>query len=75
MKEKIFAIFVGLFSLGYLLNVGAGVFELFPDNFPIVGNIDEGAAGAALLWAIHVLRRRQGNTLKRAQVDERADRP
>ena len=38
---------VGLFSATYLINPTAGVFELIPDSFPIVGNLDE--AGAALL--------------------------
>ena len=39
----------------YLLNPGAGVFELIPDTLPIVGHVDE-AAMAALLFAS--LRRR-----------------
>jgi hypothetical protein len=28
----------------YLINPTAGIFELIPDNFPIVGNLDEAAA-------------------------------
>jgi len=28
----------------YLFNPGLGVFELLPDNLPIVGNLDEGVA-------------------------------
>ena len=31
----------------YLLNPAAGFFEIIPDNFPIIGNLDE--AGAVLL--------------------------
>ena len=31
----------------YVLNPGAGIFELIPDNLPFVGNLDE--ATAALL--------------------------
>lgn len=33
----------------YLLNPTAGILELIPDNLPIVGNLDEGAA-ALLVW-------------------------
>jgi uncharacterized membrane protein YkvA (DUF1232 family) len=35
----------------YLLNPGAGVFELIPDNFPIIGNLDEAVAVAIILAA------------------------
>lgn len=34
----------------YLLNPGAGVFELIPDNLPLIGNFDEAAAVALLFW-------------------------
>jgi len=33
----------------YILNPTMGIFELLPDNLPIVGNIDDGLA-ALLLW-------------------------
>ena len=33
----------------YLLNPGAGIFELIPDNIPLIGNLDEGAA-AMVIW-------------------------
>lgn len=33
----------------YLLNPGMGVFELIPDNLPIIGNLDE-AGAFMLLW-------------------------
>ncbi len=33
----------------YLLNPGMGIFELIPDNLPIIGNLDEGAA-TMLIW-------------------------
>ncbi len=42
-------ILVGLLSIAYLLNPGMGVFDLIPDNFPIVGNLDEATATAILL--------------------------
>lgn len=41
----------------YLLNPTAGVFELVPDNLPIVGNMDEAAAAALILWGFTLLRR------------------
>jgi len=36
-------------GLIYLLNPTFGVLELIPDNIPLVGNLDEGAA-AVLVW-------------------------
>jgi len=44
-----FVILIGLFALLYLLNPGAGLFELIPDNIPIIGNLDEAAAVYVLL--------------------------
>lgn len=47
---KSFFVFVlGVFSALYLLNVGAGVFELIPDVVPFVGNFDEATATFLLL--------------------------
>ena len=40
---------MGAIALIYLLNPGAGFIEIIPDNFPIVGNLDEAAAVALLL--------------------------
>lgn len=36
-------------GLVYLLNPTAGILELLPDNLPLAGNLDEGAA-MLLLW-------------------------
>lgn len=69
--KKVGAALVGVFSIVYLLNPTAGFFELLPDNLPLVGNLDEGAAGALLIWAISMLRNRP---MKQAQVDEHTDR-
>ena len=50
MDMKRIGIFsLGLFSALYLFNPGAGIFEIIPDNIPIVGNLDEAAAAALLL--------------------------
>jgi uncharacterized membrane protein YkvA (DUF1232 family) len=40
---------VGVLATLYLVNPGAGVFELIPDNLPLVGNLDEAAATGLLL--------------------------
>lgn len=41
----------------YLLNPTAGILELLPDNLPVVGNLDEGAAAALLIYCLQYLRR------------------
>ncbi|MCZ6512995.1 MAG: DUF1232 domain-containing protein [Nitrospinae bacterium] len=51
MIKNILVLVAGLLSLVYLLNPTAGVFELIPDNLPIVGNLDEAAACAIILAA------------------------
>lgn len=38
---------VAAFAVLYLINPGAGIIELLPDNLPLIGNLDE--AGAMLL--------------------------
>jgi len=45
-----------LVSLVYLLNPGAGLFELIPDALPVVGNLDEAGATALLLACLRMLR-------------------
>lgn len=50
---KDIAVFVlGLLGLIYLFNPGAGIFEVIPDNFPYIGNLDEAAACALVLAAL-----------------------
>lgn len=50
---KNFAVFcLGLLAVLYLLNPGAGIFEIIPDNLPLVGNLDEAAAVALLLLCL-----------------------
>jgi uncharacterized membrane protein YkvA (DUF1232 family) len=50
--KKIGVFLLGLFCLGYLLNPGAGIFELIPDNLPLIGNLDEAAAVTLLLMCL-----------------------
>ena len=47
--KNLFVILTGLVSLVYLINPTAGLFEIIPDNFPIIGNLDEAVACALLL--------------------------
>ncbi len=49
----------GIIGAIYLLNPSAGVFELIPDNLPIVGNLDEAAATLLVVNAVRYLRRRR----------------
>lgn len=51
-RSPIGSVLVGLMgALGaiYLFNPTAGIFELIPDNIPVVGNLDEAAAAALLI--------------------------
>ena len=41
---------LGVVGVIYILNPTMGVFELLPDNLPIIGNLDEGIA-FMLIWA------------------------
>ena len=55
---KIILYLLGLVaSLVYLLNPTAGVFEIIPDNLPIIGNLDEVAATGILVACWRGLRR------------------
>ena len=45
----------GLIAFIYLLNPTAGILEIIPDNFPIIGNLDEAGATLILLHAIKIL--------------------
>ena len=47
-----------LISALYLLNPTAGVFELIPDNIPLIGNLDEVAAVGLFIHCWRGLRAR-----------------
>jgi len=47
--KSLLVILAGVLSLLYILNPGAGIFELIPDNIPVVGNLDEATAVLVLL--------------------------
>ncbi|PLX95891.1 MAG: DUF1232 domain-containing protein [Desulfuromonas sp.] len=50
--KKLGIFLLGLFCLLYLLNPGAGIFEMIPDNLPFIGNLDEAAAVTTLLLCL-----------------------
>lgn len=56
MKNSLFksllVLGAGIIGLIYLLNPTAGVIEIIPDNFPIIGNLDEAAATLLILGAL-----------------------
>lgn len=39
----------GLLGVLYLLNPGAGLFEILPDALPLIGNVDEALAATLVL--------------------------
>jgi len=50
----------------YLLNPTMGLFELLPDNLPLVGNLDEAAMVTMLLGCLRALRRQRAERLELA---------
>lgn len=52
LKNIIVACF-GIIALLYILNIGAGILEFIPDNFPFIGNLDEGGAIVLLLMCLN----------------------
>ena len=52
MIKNILVALAGIISLLYLINPGMGVFELIPDNLPIIGNLDEAGAAVLLIAAL-----------------------
>lgn len=68
--KSIIAAIVGIVCAIYLINPTFGVFELIPDNMPVVGNLDEATATALLLsslayfgWDLRTLFGRRGSSL------------
>ncbi|MFC2173401.1 DUF1232 domain-containing protein [Acidobacteriota bacterium] len=50
--KGILVFLLAIASVLYLLNIGAGVFEIIPDNIPFVGNLDEAGAIALLIMCL-----------------------
>lgn len=50
--KRFFVALAGILAFIYLLNPTFGVFELLPDNIPLIGNIDDATATMVLLGAL-----------------------
>lgn len=50
--KRLLVAFAGILSVIYLMNPTLGVFEILPDNIPLVGNIDEATATMVLLGVL-----------------------
>ena len=68
--KKIGIFILGLFSAFYLLNPGAGIFEIIPDNVPIIGNLDEAAAAALLIACLRYFGFDLSALFKRSKLDQ-----
>lgn len=58
LMKRPLVILASVLSAFYLINPGAGIFELLPDNIPFLGNVDEGLAAYVLYSGIEYLRGR-----------------
>ncbi len=50
---------IGCLATVYLINPTAGIIELIPDNIPVFGNLDDGAACYILYSCIEYFRGRK----------------
>ena len=62
---------VGLLSVLYILNPTAGLFEIIPDNLPLIGNLDEAAAVALLLMCLKYFGIDLPNIFRRGEADDK----
>jgi len=67
--KKVLVILLGCLALLYIMNPGAGLFELIPDNLPLVGNLDEAAAVALLLMCLRYFGIDLTNLFRRQRPD------
>lgn len=51
--KKPFYLISGIIGVIYLLNPGAGIIELIPDVWPVIGNLDEYAAAALVIASLN----------------------
>jgi uncharacterized membrane protein YkvA (DUF1232 family) len=69
---KKFVVFcLWLLSALYILNPTAGLFEIIPDNLPVIGNLDEAAAVALLLMCLKYFGIDLPNIFRRGETDEK----
>ncbi|MDH5328275.1 MAG: DUF1232 domain-containing protein [Gammaproteobacteria bacterium] len=64
MLKTVVILFLGIISLLYIFNPGAGIFELIPDNIPFIGNLDEATAVMILLACLRYFGIDIGNIFK-----------
>ena len=69
--KKIAIFCLGLLAALYILNPTAGVFEIIPDNLPLVGNLDEAAAVALLLMCLKYFGIDLPNIFRRGKEEEK----
>jgi 4-hydroxybenzoate polyprenyltransferase len=69
--KRIVVFCVGLLATIYILNPTAGLFEINPDNLPLVGNLDEAAAVALLLMCLSYFGIDLPNIFRRDKDDEK----
>ena len=69
--KKILIFLVGLLSIIYILNPTAGVFEIIPDNLPLIGNLDEAAAVALLLMCLKYFGIDLPNIFRRGETEDK----
>lgn len=62
---------LGVFSAIFLFNPGMGVFLEIPDNFPVIGNLDEAAAAALLISCLAYFGFDVTKLFKKAKENER----
>lgn len=55
LGTKLLAIIGTIFSVLYLINPTGGFLEFIPDNFPIIGNLDEATVTALLIYCLSLL--------------------
>lgn len=49
IAKAILVTVIGIVSVLYLMNPTAGIIEIIPDNFPMIGNLDELGAATILI--------------------------
>ena len=66
-KTLIYLMGIALSAI-YILNPGAGVIELLPDNLPIVGNLDDVSVGRLAFEVIDLVAEDPGMTASEAAI-------
>jgi len=71
--KRTLVILSAVVSAIYILNPTAGFIELIPDNMPVIGNLDEGAAAYVLFSAISYLMGKDIGLFATKEDDEGGD--